>query len=650
MEIQTTPKKKLLLEKRGIYMKEDLLDFLPRKYHDFTTKYRQVNPLMNGMCGCFIGIANDFKKKNTANECSCITFKLKMDAGRPVKICLFGQAFMWKMLKEKNGKELAVCGTLTYTNPYGFSIADPKHIVDAYKADSVCKIETEYSHISGISQEYMVSLIDDAISCCEEMPIDDDLLRKYKIASLPGTKEAYQTLHHPKSMNMDKARQRIVVNKMLKFLIEMEHQNRNYAKGTQVIIKSTKVVRDIIKNLPYSLTDDQNKYLVQMTDSIRNGKRVSALLQGDVGCGKTMIAVLMLFLMAENGYQGELMAPTAILAKQHYEEIKKYADMYGIETAYIDGTVSAGSKKKIMAGIESGKISIVVGTQALAFGNIKFHNLGMAIIDEEHRFGVEQRNAILDNAAYGVNTLLMSATPIPRTLANSIHGNTEIMDIHTMPSNRKPVQTAICNSDNTIFKFLDQQLAEGRQAYVVCPLIEKTDEDGLMKDVLSVNDTYDIYKKHYGEFYQVAMLNGKMSEKEISDTIQKFKDGNIHVLISTTVIEVGVNVPNASVIVISNAERFGLAAMHQLRGRVGRGQYKSYCILKSADRENERLKTMVDCADGFTIAEKDLSLRGAGNLIGLKQSGNSKLMDLVLQYPNMYEIIKNLAGEIVDRE
>lgn len=651
MDIETTPRKKALLEKRGIYTTEDLLNFLPRKYYDYTHVYNEVTPSMDGVTGCFVGRLDGLKKKATSNKCSAIIFKLFLKAGRNINVTIFAQAYLWNSLISKEKRMVAVCGTLSYHQTYGFSITDPKHVVDYAKINTVTGIETEYSHISGISQEYMVKLIDEALDNYTDTPIDKDLLQKYKMASLPGIKQAYQMLHHPTDMNISRAQQRIVIDRMLKSELEMVHKERQYCKGTTVTIKSTKITQSIISSLPYSLTTDQEKYFEQMKHNIREGKRISALIQGDVGCGKTLIAILMLFLMAENGFQGEIMAPTAILARQHYEEIKKYGDTYGIKVAYFDGKVTAAAKRKIAEKVASGEISIVVGTQALASKYLTYSRLGLVIIDEEHRFGVKQRNALLDESVHGVNTILMSATPIPRTLASSIHGNSmEIMDIHSMPACRKPVQTATCKTDNAIFRFMEKELAAGRQAYVVCPLIEKNEDAEVMKDVISVNETYDIYKEHFGSFYNIAMLNGKMSEKEINEIIQQFKEGKVHILISTTVVEVGVNVPNASVIVISNAERFGLAAMHQLRGRVGRGKYKSYCILKSSATENERLHTMETCADGFSIAEKDLQLRGAGDMIGIKQSGNTEFIEYILRYPNMYEVIKKLAVDIVDRE
>lgn len=651
MEIKLTEKKKEILAKRGIYEIADAVKFLPRKYMDFRTIYKAIAPEYAGRSGCFVGSLEKLTKKSTAKKMTCINFKLFLENGQKINVNILAQAFMYDKLQAYIGKQAAVCGTLEFSELYGYSILNPAHIVPAYKAPEYAKIEPVYTKLSGISNEFMMGLIEEGFKAyTDEFVIDKDLEDKYKISSLPDTLTAYRMLHYPTDMNMEKAEHRLVVNELTKFACDLEEQSRSAAVGTPVIIKSLKVAKAIQEGLPYKLTTDQQKYLDAMITSIRNGRRVSALLQGDVGCGKTMVAILMMTAMAENGYQAVLMAPTTILAKQHYEEIKSYADKYGIGAVYIDGSLSTAEKKKALENIRTGEAKFIVGTQTLTTGKVEFNRLGMVLIDEEHRFGVNQRMALLKEAENGVNTLLMSATPMPRTLAGTIHGtNTDIYDIKTMPSNRIPIQTAINGSDKVILQFIKSQLEIGRQAYVVCPLIENGEDNSLMEDVRSVQDTEVLYKKYFEPQYKVGVLNGKMKKEEIDETISAFKAGEFHILISTTVIEVGVNVPNASVIVISNAERFGLAAMHQLRGRVGRGSYKSYCILGSKDKDNPRLQTMVNCADGFSIAEEDLKLRGAGDLVGTVQSGFTKQMELVLKYPNLYNRLKELAKEIVDR-
>lgn len=651
MEINTTPKRKSILEQRNIYTQNDLLHYFPRKYNDFSKVYRDITVEMNGSSGCFVGILDKLSKKSTDNNCSCVKFKLLMNS-KKISVTMFGQAYMYKMLSKIEKQQTVVCGTLQYSSVYGFTISSPNYVVPGYKLEQMMKIEPVYTHISGISDETMGELIGNAIDTVQESyPVEKELWEKYGVHGLISLKDAYIKIHRPVSLEMRDAEERIAADDMLSLAVELERQGRNAAKGTSVLVKSTKVITDILRNLPYSLTEDQNKYCKEMLMSLKNGKRVSALIQGDVGCGKTMISILMLFLLAENGYQGILMAPTAVLARQHYEEIRGYGEKYGIPVEYLDGTVTASAKKRILSRVKSGEVKILVGTQTLVSSDIEYNKLGIAIIDEEHRFGVAQRSVLLNKAAEGVSTISMSATPIPRTLAGALYNSdVEIYDIHTMPSNRKPIQTAINNSDRVIFDFIEKQLAEGRQAYVVCPLIESNEDNSRMDGVLSVEAVYEAYTKRFAPQYKVACLNGKMKDSEMEETIRQFKKNEIQILVSTTVIEVGVNVPNASVIVISNAERFGLATMHQLRGRVGRGEYKSYCILKSADKENPRLKIMVDNTDGFKIAEEDLKLRGAGDLTGTKQTGSSRNIDLVSRYPELYQKIKKVAKVLVDRE
>lgn len=653
-EITATTRAKNILNKKNIHSMDDLLHYFPRKYNDFSNIYKKVTPHLNGHDGCFVGTLKNGSviKSQAATKCSCIKFKLLMENENKISVTIFGQCFMESRLYEIQGSLIAVCGTLLYSDKYGYVITSPAHI-DKIKSiqhlSNMAGIEPVYTHIKGISDETFTSLMDNAISECFDNPIiDKNLLEKYDLSDMPTLKEAYYMIHHPATVKqISPAQDRIDFNDMLLYAMELEIKNREASKGTHVAIKSTKIVRDIITNLPYTLTPDQQKCFDAMLTDLRNGKRVSCLIQGDVGCGKTLLAELILFLMAENGYQGVIMAPTAVLALQHYQEIENIAERYGINAAYLDGSVPASKKKIIYEDLSAGKIQILVGTHAIVSGKVNYSRLGVVIIDEEQRFGVNQRNVLLSESKNGVNTISMSATPMPRTLASTIHGGVDIYDIRSMPACRIPVQTAINNSDEKIYDWIEKQLLQGKQAYVVCPLIEENSDASIMEGVDSVETTYEKYRKRFTE-YTVATLNGDMSESEKNDTVMAFKAGKTHILISTTVIEVGVNVPNASVIVIVNAERFGLATMHQLRGRVGRGNDKGYCILKSADRDNQRLNIMVNNRDGFSIAEEDMKLRGAGDIIGTRQSGSMRYMDLILSKPALYEKARKIAIELVD--
>lgn len=652
MNIIENSRQRKILEKKGICTFNDVLNLLPKTYKDYRSVFRRIEEADHEKEGCFIGVLK-FLSEKFINKTSYISFKLYTE-NRPIRVTIIGQHFQRQLYEqyEYDKKCIAVFGKITYDEQYGFNIMNPDHITLAEHADKYIRLMPIYKKIEGISEETMNKVRETAFLNFIDYRYDSLLEEKYGFDKLPSTKEAYEMIHNPKSlMDTDSAKRRLDVNELLEFAIKLHEQESLGSTGTAVTLSSLTTTSMILNSLPYDLTLDQMKYLHRMIKNIRNGKRVSALLQGDVGCGKTMVAILMLFAMAENGYQGVVMAPTSILAGQHYEQIKEYAKKYGIKAAYLDGSVKGKDKKSVLESIRTGETKIVVGTHSLASDKVIYHKLGLAIIDEEHRFGSEQRNQLLKYAQDGTNTILMSATPIPRTLAATIYGgSTDILDIRTMPSNRKPVQTAINNSDRVVFDFIENQLLEGRQAYVVCPLIERKEDSKLADTVLSVEETAQMYREHFEPFYKVAVLNGKMKDEELTKVINDFKTGNTHILISTTVVEVGVNVPNTSVMVIQNAERFGLSTMHQLRGRVGRGDYKGYCILKSADKTNPRLNIMCRCNNGFEIAEEDLKLRGAGDLIGIKQSGTSHIMDLILENKELFEKCSNMAKEIVEQK
>lgn len=649
-ELSLTPKRREILAKRGITTVEQLARLFPRKYKDYTNTYTQPLPELNGKEGCFIGVLKKLSSSRAATGCSCVKFKLIMDADKKVSVNIFGKAYMKKMLEYLEEKRVVVCGTINYHEVYGFTIMDPDNIVTEEHLKDVQRVLPVYTKISGISEDTLHTLIKDAVDSSTYPEWNHAIVDKYGFSNLPTLKDAVNILHNPDNISqLSGAQKRVDMDDLLEFCLSLEKRHQSEPDTTNIILKHYTKQKEMLAMLPYALTDDQRKYCKEMLVHNRAGKRISALLQGDVGCGKTVVAFLMLVVMAENGYQGVLMAPTEILAKQHFRELKEYTDNLGIKTEYLDGKIKSSAKKKILQDISTGDIDILVGTQAVSSSNPDFHNLGMVIIDEEHRFGVEQREVLMRHAANGVNTLLMSATPMPRSLAASLYGNnTAIYDIRTKPACRIPVQTAINNNKEVIFDFIEKQLREGRQAYVVCPLIESNEESELMKDVVSVTDRYSEYKKRFEPEFKVGMLNGKMKEEELNKIITDFKNNDIQILISTTVIEVGVNVPNASVMVISNAERFGLATMHQLRGRVGRGSHKAYCILQSEDRTNERLHVLASCADGFEISNRDLSLRGAGELTGLKQSGFTKQMELILKYPEEFGLMKDVAKEMVN--
>lgn len=475
---------------------------------------------------------------------------------------------------------------------------------------------------------------------------DDDLAECLLYDESMSKDEAIREMHKPSSVEgVKKAKYRLNIDDLLYFALQLEEKKRNLPAGSVYGIHSLAITTKIIKNLPFQLTKDQKSAYEELVNRIRSGKRLNALIQGDVGCGKTILAFLLMFVMADNGFQSVLLAPTQVLASQHYNELKEMAAQYNIDVVYIANGLKKKEREAILKSIEDGSALMIVGTHSVLSKEVKFHDLGLSITDEEHRFGVLQREEITTKAKAGMHTVTMSATPIPRSLSDVLLSTTEVFNIQSMPNGRKPIQTAICASQNTIFQFIKKEIEKGHQAYVVCPLIE--DKQGVMEGILSVEQTYTEYANIFGK-NAVAVLNGKMNEDETEKVIRSFKNGEIKILVSTTVVEVGVNVSNATVIVINNAERFGLASLHQLRGRVGRGNSQGYCILNSVHKNNKRLLALCKYKNGFQIAESDYALRGSGNILGTEQSGSNYYVELSMKYPDLFSELQKYAKKYMD--
>lgn len=410
-------------------------------------------------------------------------------------------------------------------------------------------------------------------------------------------------------------------------------------------------ISDVINDLPFKLTKAQLRVLEEIDNNMESPKTMNRLLQGDVGSGKTIVSVIAAYKAVRSGYQVAIMAPTAILAAQHLDSFSEVLKKYGIRCELLTSSVTKKNKEDILERLQNGEIDVLIGTHAILEDNVIFNKLGLVVTDEQHRFGVRQRSKI---AAKGTNpdVLVMTATPIPRTLALILYGDLDISIIDELPPNRKKIETYAVKSSMTerVNNFVKKQIIEGRQAYIVCPLVEENEEI----DANSVVELAKDYKENVFKDFRVEYIHGKMRPKEKDEIMQNFKDGKIDILISTTVIEVGVNVPNASIMIVENAERFGLAQLHQLRGRVGRGNYQSYCILKyngGSDVVRQRMKIMQDTNNGFIIAEKDLELRGSGEFFGTKQHGipEFKIANLFEDMPTL-QTVQALAIKIIDED
>ena len=451
--------------------------------------------------------------------------------------------------------------------------------------------------------------------------------------NLISSLHAFEWIHFPKNQSeLDAARARLKFEEL--FFLQLSLLQLKFNRRETVIGYNFTKIGDYFNTfyhqmLAFELTDAQKRVLKEIRRDLATGKQMNRLLQGDVGSGKTVVGFMTMLMALDNGFQALLMAPTEILAQQHYAGLSIYGEQLGIQVAFLTGSVKGKKRNEILAGLENGDIAIVIGTHALLEDPVRFKNLGLAITDEQHRFGVEQRSKLWHKSKpYPPHVLVMTATPIPRTLAMTVYGDLDISVIDTLPPGRKPIQTVHKNENHRLWLigFMKEQIKAGRQIYVVYPLIEeseKMDLNNLMEGFESLSREFP--NPHFG----ISMVHGKMKPADKEWEMQQFVKGNNQIMVATTVIEVGVNVPNASVMIIENTERFGLSQLHQLRGRVGRGADQSFCILMSSFKlstdSRERINTLVRTNNGFDIAEADLRLRGPGNLDGKQQSGTIQL-------------------------
>ena len=476
------------------------------------------------------------------------------------------------------------------------------------------------------------------------------LIKQYNLEDINN---ATKNIHFPKEFeDFNIARNRLVFEELLSVQLALLELKNNYItekKGIQ-FDKNVKM-SDVINTLPFKLTKAQLRVLEEIDENMESDKVMNRLLQGDVGSGKTVVAMCAAYKAVKSGYQAAIMAPTAILATQHLENFKKILDKLNIKCELLISGITKKKKEDILNRLKNGEIDILIGTHAIIEDNVIFKNLGLVVTDEQHRFGVRQRAKIAEKGN-NPDVLVMTATPIPRTLTLILYGDLDISIIDELPPNRKKIETFAVNKNMTerVNNFIKKQIDEGRQAYIVCPLVEENEE----MDLKSVEALYETYSKEVFPQYKVEYLHGKMKQKEKDDIMERFKNGKIDILISTTVIEVGVDVPNSNIMVVENAERFGLAQLHQLRGRVGRGEYKSYCILKyegKGETIRKRMKVMCETNDGFVISEKDLELRGSGDFFGTMQHGlpEFKIANL-FEDIEMLKKVQVVAMEILEKD
>lgn len=479
--------------------------------------------------------------------------------------------------------------------------------------------------------------------------LPSSILTKYKLIS---RQEAIKTMHFPMAQEeMKQARRRLVYEELLLFQIKMQAFRKYEREQSQGVVQNYDLekVKEFIQNLPFPLTNAQKRVVNEVLKDMKNPHRMNRLLQGDVGSGKTVVAAIAMYASVTAGFQGALMVPTEILAEQHIESLKGLLQPFGVECALLTSSIKGKKRKEMLSLLKEGKINILIGTHALIQDEVEFKRLGLVITDEQHRFGVGQRR-VLREKGENPDVLFMTATPIPRTLAITVFGEMDVSIIDEMPAGRKTIETYWAKHDmlERVLHFMEKELAKGRQAYVICPLIEESDK----LDVQNAIDVHATLSQHFHNRYHVGLMHGRLHSDEKDEVMKQFSKNEVQVLVSTTVVEVGVNVPNATIMLIYDAERFGLAQLHQLRGRVGRGNEQSYCMLLADPKSEvgkERMKIMTETNDGFVLSEKDLELRGPGDFFGKKQSGlpEFKLADMVHDYRAL-ETARNDAVIMID--
>lgn len=632
------PKISYLLNKLGIYTANDLLYYFPRKHVDYSTRTK-IRDLEVGMDTTIFGRIKSVEAFTTKNNLGVIKVKIA-DGSGSIHLNFFSaraSKYVMERMKSNFPKNSGIMvsgtvklnsydGMLTLDKPT-YSIMDDEvlapsnlnlaRIVPIYTVSENLNIKTLRKAIYNVLENYGSEI---------ETILPKFLIEKYHLME---KSEALKQIHFPDDKEkLDIARYTLVFEEF--FLIQLrlallrEENNKNL-QSIPLNIKKDGLVMKFINSLPFKLTGAQNRAVNEILNDLNSTRPMQRLLQGDVGSGKTVVATIMLLAAVENGYQAAIMAPTEILAQQHYNNMAKWLEPMGLRVELFLGSIGKRKRSITETNLRNGQVDIAIGTHALIQDNIGFANLGAIVIDEQHRFGVKQRLA-LRKKSQNPQILTMTATPIPRTLAITMNGDLDLTIIDEMPAGRKPILTSMTNSKKQIANLIRREVNAGRQAYIVYPLIDESET----LSAKAATKEREVWQNEVFPEFKVGLLHGKLKNDEKEDVMQKFKNKEYDILVSTTVVEVGVDVPNATVIVIENAERFGLSQLHQLRGRVGRSDLQSYCILSSSTKSQEtlaRLDIMTQTNDGFVIAEKDLQIRGPGEFLGTRQSG---LPDMII--------------------
>ena len=635
------------LKRAGINSIEELARFYPKRYEDFrkTVDIADLEEHIDenvAMVGRITAIIKGVQY---------VTAQVEDDSGNFTYVTWFNQMHLASILRK--GERYVFFGKIFYNLKLRkASMTSP--VFYSNNPLDFGKILPVYKKIKGMSYDYLTHCIERAVSLLIANKNLRDEIPKEVLAmhSAPELKKFLVIVHQPNTdEDLQMVKNRLVLDELYPFAYKMTERKLSAVTMSAYVAHKDALTERFVAGLPFTITDDQRRVLDRAKSVAKSGRRVDALVQGDVSCGKTIVAIALSVLMAENGYQTAVMAPTTVLAEQHCKEFQKYLAPMGIEVVALDSKAKKKERDATLSKIADGSAAVVVGTHSVISDDVQFKNLAMTVIDEEHRFGVEQRQKLRSKARNGVHSVSMTATPIPRTLALTLYGeSTEVMNITTMPSGRKPVMTVVNSSYEKVFEGLGRQVKAGHQCYIVCPMIDVADNDA-MADVESVDAVYKKLKAWVEKNkldIPVDRVTGDLKPDTIKQRLQAFSSGKTKILISTTIVEVGVNVPNATVMVISNAERFGLATLHQLRGRVGRSDIQSFCVLLTK-KATPRIRAMLETNNGFEISQRDLELRGSGNIVGVKQHGFDGCVTLMLQYPDLYNRLCRFAEERISK-
>ncbi|MFC0216079.1 ATP-dependent DNA helicase RecG [Paenibacillus chartarius] len=631
----------------GIRSVGDLIEYYPFRYEDYSI--RDLSQVKDGEKITIQGtLASDPVLQMYGRSKSRMLCKVVVD-----RFFISAVWFNQKFLKDKlsSGLELVLTGKWDQKR---LQITVSETEFPGKRNANAGTLQPVYSVGGAITQKWIRKAISQALQqfgALVREVLPEFLLRKYDL--MPRS-EAISALHHPDGTEHgQRARRRIVYEELFLFQLKLHAfraVNRSRTDGLAQQVDLPKV-RAFVRALPFTLTESQKNVLADILRDLQEPYAMNRLLQGDVGAGKTVVAAAALYAAYTAGNQGSLMVPTEILAEQHKRSLDKLFEPYGIQTALLTGSLTDKQRREVLASLQMGLIDVVVGTHALIQEDVFFRRLGLVVTDEQHRFGVQQRS-ILRRKGMNPDVLTMTATPIPRTLAITAFGDMDVSTLRELPKGRKPIETYWVKHSmlERVLGFIAREAEAGRQSYVICPLIEESEK----LDVQNAIDVHVQLQQHFPSL-RVGLLHGRMSAAEKDEVMRAFKDNGLHVLVSTTVIEVGVDVPNATLMVIYDADRFGLSQLHQLRGRVGRGEHQSYCVLISdpkTDVGKERMKAMTETNDGFEIARRDLELRGPGDFFGTKQSGmpDFRVADLSLDFETMERARDDAAALVADSE